>query len=369
MKKHIIVFLVFLILGLLFSPVLISQTLLKNIFDYPKPKAYVGYKIDKPLIIDGRLNEEAWSKAAWTEKFVDIEGNLKPLPRFATRAKMLWDDNYLYIGAQLDEPDIWAKLKKRDTIIFYDNDFEVFLDPNGDTHQYFEFEMNAFNTVWDLLLVRPYRDNGSAIYGWNYNNLKTGTYIEGTINNPNDKDKYWTVEIAIPWNDINDCADTDVPPKNGDQWRINFSRVEWKIEVMNGKYEKSINPVTGKSYPEDNWVWSPMAVVNMHLPEMWGFLQFSDKLVGTKEDNFVYNPDEDAKWALRQIYYEEIRYFEKNKKYCSNLKDLGLQNLKIEGYILDETVQCTDNLFEAKIKNAKSGQCFIIFQDGKVIKK
>jgi hypothetical protein len=369
MKKHLNAFVISLILSCLLSPAIFSQTLLNNIFDYPKPKTYVGYKTDKPLVIDGKLNEDVWQKAVWTDSFVDIEGSAKPKPRFTTRAKMLWDDNYLYIAAQLEEPDIWAKLRERDTIIFFDNDFEVFLDPNGDTHQYFEFEMNAFNTVWDLLLVKPYRDQGSAIYEWNYNHLKSGVYAEGTINNPNDKDKYWTVELAFPWADLKDCAETDVPPKNGDQWRINFSRVEWKTEVKDGSYVKSINPSTGKSYPEDNWVWSPQIAVNMHLPEMWGFLQFSDKPVGSEEDKFIYNTDEDAKWALRQIYYEQTRYFEKNKNYCPTLEGLGLENLKVEGYTIDKKIQCTDDLFEIKIKNLKSGYSLYIFQDGKIIKK
>jgi hypothetical protein len=367
--KKLIDFMIIMVIGYIFNPMLFGQMYLKNIFENPRPKNYIVYKTDKPLVIDGMLEEDAWQKAVWTDTFIDIEGKAKPEPRFKTKAKMLWDDNYLYVAAQLEEPDIWAKLRERDTIMYNDNDFEFFLDPDGDTHQYLEFEMNALNTIWDLMLVKPYRDSGFAISGWNFNHIKTGVHVEGTINNPGDKDKYWTVEIAFPLSDISDGSGIEVPPKNGDQWRINFSRVEWKTEVKDGNYVKTINPETGKPYPEDNWVWSPQAAVNMHMPEMWGFLQFSDKMIGTGKDEFVYHTDEDAKWVLRQIYYEEMRYFQKHKKYCDNLKDIGLQNLKIEGYILDETIQCTDNLFEAKIKNVKSGKYFIIFQDGQVIKK
>ena len=350
-------------------PVMFSQTLHKNIFEQPKPKSYVCYRSDKVINIDGRIDDEIWEKTEWTDEFVDIEGTLKPLPRFKTKVKMLWDDNYLYIAAKLDEPHVWAKLKQRDTIIFFDNDFEVFLDPNGDTHQYFEFEMNAYNTVWDLLLVRPYRDQGSAINGWNYNNIKTAVFVKGSLNNPDDIDDYWSLEIAIPWVDLMDCAETDVPPKNGQQWRINFSRVEWQTEVKNGTYEKVINPATKRPFPEDNWVWSPQGVVNMHLPEMWGFLQFSDKPAGSEVVKFVYNKDEDAKWALRQIYYEQIRFFEKNKKFASSLKELGLTKLKIDDFTINNKIQTTKNLFEASIVNDKMKYSFIIFQDGKIIKK
>ncbi len=75
-----------------------------------------------------------------------------PLPRFLTRAKMLWDDENFYFGAQLDGNEIWGHVTKRDDIIFQDNDFEIFIDPDSDTAQYYEFEMNVLNTVWDLFL-------------------------------------------------------------------------------------------------------------------------------------------------------------------------------------------------------------------------
>ena len=132
----------------------------------------------------------------------------KPAPRFKTRAKMLWDDSYLYIGAELEEPHVWATLVKRDTVICRDNDFEVFLDPDGDSHEYYEFEMNALNTVWDLLLKKPYRDGGPPVDSWNIDGLVTAVHIDGTLNDPRDIDQGWSVEIAFPW----DCAEGVRPP-------------------------------------------------------------------------------------------------------------------------------------------------------------
>jgi hypothetical protein len=43
------------------------------------------------------------------------------------------------------------------SIIFLDNDFEVFIDPDGDNWMYYELEVNALAQIWDLLLIRPYR--------------------------------------------------------------------------------------------------------------------------------------------------------------------------------------------------------------------
>jgi len=329
------------------------------------PKKYVCYKADEALNIDGRIDEAAWAKAEWTDDFQDIEGSSKPVPRFRTRGKMLWDENYLYVAAELQEPDIMGTLRNRDTVIFYDNDFEIFIDPDGNTHRYSEFEMNALNTVWDLLLVLPYRDTkNAAINGWDIKGLKTGTHIYGTINKPGDVDKCWTVEVAFPWGAFKEISETDAPPKNGDQWRINFSRVEWKTEVKDGQYRKQINPQTGKSYPEDNWVWSPQGVVDMHYPEMWGFLQFSDNTVGTTKNKFIENKDEAAKWALRKIYYKERAYFEKNSSYTVNLNDLGFTETKIPGYKTVPAIECTTSLFEASLLSEDGTKKVSIRNDG-----
>ena len=119
------------------------------------PETYICYRAVEPIEVDGKLDEASWGNAPWTAYFVDIEGDLKPRPRFKTRVKMLWDDDYFYFAAEMEEPDVWGTLTQRDAIIFYDNDFEVFIDPNGDTHEYYEFEMNALNTGWDLFLARP----------------------------------------------------------------------------------------------------------------------------------------------------------------------------------------------------------------------
>src|ERR1051326_1524589 len=121
------------------------------------PTHYECPRATSRITIDGKLDDTAWHHAPWTDWFVDIRGDGGPEPRFRTRVKMLWDDDYLYIGANLEEPDVWATLTQHDSVIFRDNDFEVFLNPTGDGRNYFEFEMNALNTGWDLFLPTPYR--------------------------------------------------------------------------------------------------------------------------------------------------------------------------------------------------------------------
>jgi hypothetical protein len=331
----------------------------------PDPESYVCYKTGSVITLDGILNESDWEAVPWTDNFVDIEGDLKPQPEFRTRAKMLWDDSYLYIAAELEEPHIWATLRQRDTVIFYDNDFEVFIDPDGDTHAYYELEVNAYGTPWDLLLIKPYRDGGPAVINWDINGLKVGSDIKGTINNPTDIDMGWNVEIAMPLQVLRECNRTGFP-KAGDQWRIDFSRVEWRTIIDGGKYKKEINPATGKTYPENNWVWSPQGRINMHMPEMWGYMQFSDIKAGSGNEHFVLDADLNKKWALRMVYYAEAEYYKKFNTYTSNLEDLGLGKGDFNGIESLPVIQATQNTFDCYLPDEEGGKGWIIFQDGRI---
>jgi len=304
----------------------------------PPMKGYVCYHVFRPPYVDGRLNDAAWKSAEWTGWFEDIEGNLKPLPRFKTRVKMLWDDYYLYIGAELEEPHVWATLVKRDTVIFRDNDFEVFIDPDGDSHEYYEFEMNALNTVWDLLLKKPYRDGGPPVDGWNIDGLMTAVHVDGTLNDPGDIDRGWSVEIAFPWQALKEYAHRPSPPENGDRWRINFSRVEWQITTTGEKYQKVPNT------PEDNWVWSPQGIIDMHWPERWGYLQFSTAPSGMA--SFVPDPAREVRRVLYQVYYAERTYFSQHKKWTGTSDDLDL-SLQEEKGVGEVTLAATDDGYEA----------------------
>src|SRR5678816_2008746 len=239
------------------------------------PRGYVAYRSTSALAIDGRLTEPAWLSADWTEPFVDIEGDVRPKPAYLTRVKMAWDDSNFYIGALLAEPHLWATLKEHDSVIFRDNDFEVFIDPNGDNHEYYELEINALNTTWDLLLPKPYKDDGKAVNGWEIAGMKTAVNLDGTLKDPRDVDRGWTVEIALPWKALGELARRPSPPKDGDQWRVNFSRVQWQLNTGSNRYEK----VPKRS--EDNWVWSPQCVIDMHRPERWGYVQFSTAAAGS----------------------------------------------------------------------------------------
>ena len=261
----------------------------------PEPETYRCPKVETAPVIDGRLDDPAWGPSAWTSAFVDIEGDAKPRPRFRTRAKMAWDDEFFYVGAELEEPHVSGTITEHDEVIFRDNDFEVFIDPDGDNHEYYEIEINALNAEWDLFLPKPYRDGGPAVDSWEVPGLRHAVAIDGTINDPSDRDVGWTVEIAIPWTILGEHANRPAPPGLGDRWRVNFSRVEWPYEVVEGTYRKP------EGVKEDNWVWSLQGVIDMHRPERWGIIEFAE----SPGPPPAVGPDEPARMALMAVYEAE----------------------------------------------------------------
>lgn len=306
----------------------------------PHPLVYVCPRVISKPKLDGRLNPSEWGHAQWTTDFQDIEGDRKPKPRHRTRAKMMWDDENLYIGAEMEEPHVWATLTEHDSVIFYDNDFEVFLDPDDDGHQYLEMELNALNTTWDLLLPRPYRGGGPALNGYEIKGMRTAVHIDGTLNDPSDTDRGWSVEIAFPWSALREVSRGSVPPKDGDQWRINFSRVQWKTTIQDGKYVKVPNT------PEDNWVWSAQHTVDMHWPTRWGVLQFANAT-----QNLPAAKTLDA-WATRMelesIWSRQSAYRQKNGRFGS-VAELGVA-------VPHLAIKASLNQFEATIDDYRVNQ-------------
>lgn len=286
--------------------------------DFPQPKFYECLLIDTGIIVvDGLLDEEIWKSARWTDQFIDIEGEQMPLPYHSTEVKMLWDSENLYVFAALIESDLVATLKNHDDIIYRDNDFEIFVDLDGDTHNYCEIEVNLYNTVLDLFMAKPYRDAGPLVIDWQCRNLQTAVHYTGTLNDPSDDDWGWQVEMAIPWTSLGLHYKPNLPGK-GDIIHVNFSRVQWDYEVVDGEYVKKTDE-DGKRLPEHNWVWSPQGKINMHMPEMWGHVLLSDGASTVPETL----PGEREKWILRLMYYAQREVKTELGRYARTIEELG----------------------------------------------
>lgn len=326
------------------------------------PQTYTAYKTPEKIIIDGEDSDAAWSKVSWTNSFIDIEGQKQP--KYKTEVKMLWDDTYFYVLAKMEEPHVWGDITKRDAVIFHNNDFEIFIDPDGDTHNYYELEINALNTAWDLFVTKPYRTTNAVLNDWNITGLKSAVKVNGTINNPNDTDTGWVLEIAIPWA----AYKTGYYQKNVPTdtfWRVNFSRVNWEHQINDGNYERK-KDTNGKLLHEYNWVWSPMGVVNMHEPEKWAYVLFSSEEPNTTND-FIIPQDDKIKWELYRLYRIQTANFKKNKKYFTSIESLTKADIKVEGELIIPTLENHSTGWNISIKSPFTNKVLTVTEDGKFI--
>ncbi len=246
---------------------------------YPEPyvpRYYVIYKAEDSIVIDGNFNERSWEKTKWFDSFVDHQFPYAPPPWKTTRAKMVYDENYIYVAAQLQEENVWGSITKRDSIIYYENDFEIFLDPTANGINYFEFEMNSLNTMFDMWHELDNHRGAYADPVFDCEGMRHVVKVNGTLNYHYDIDKGWNVEVKIPLNELKKWnPQMSVPIKRGDKWRINFDRVQY----MHTYSELFPYLIPNNLFTED-WVLGPTDTGDLHIPELWPVIVFSNRYTG-----------------------------------------------------------------------------------------
>ncbi len=209
------------------------------------------------IAIDGHQGLP-WNHASWSTYFTDIVTGESA--QHNTNFKALWDDENLYFYFRLLGGDLEASGNvDHEPLFSFDNVIEIFLDPGADQKEYYELQINTKGTRWELLLDKPYKDGGVATSPYELEGLEYDIYLEGTLNQSEDSDKYWTVELKIPWNSIPGV--TSVPP--ADNFKVNFSRVHQDDDDI--------------ETPPQYWLWTPMGKFDIHIPERWGSLIFIKK--------------------------------------------------------------------------------------------
>lgn len=264
-------------------------------YDQDLCKHYTCCRVNEPIHVDGLLDKPSWQLAEKSPRFVDlVSGKTVALD---TRAALLWDDENLYVAFWVQEPDIQATLTERDSLIWNDNDVEIFI---AGQDCYYEFEINAFGTVFEVLYVwqdaykhgnrfnipeldlltqkvevlgggydyRTHPRKGRwAFREWDMQGMQSAVKINGTINKSDDIDEGWTVELAFPWSGMKLLAgDKSLPPRNGDVWRMDLSRFQ-KFRDR----DSMINP---------GWAWNTHGTYDSHIPELFTYIHFTDKIVG-----------------------------------------------------------------------------------------
>ena len=71
-----------------------------------------------------------------------------------------WDDTRLYVGAYLQETDLWATYTEPDSKIFQENGFEMVMDVDGSMFFYKQMQINVLGTMMDQVLIKSPHDEG-----------------------------------------------------------------------------------------------------------------------------------------------------------------------------------------------------------------
>lgn len=184
-----------------------------------------------PIIIDGVLDEPAWEKAE-SLNFFTPETHEKPVSE--TKAKILWDNDYLYVAFKAYDKDIWGYFKDRDSITSREDVLEVFIKPDLASDPYYNFEINPINTIYDAFNVKI--GAGGADHHrwsrWNCEGFKSAITIKGSLNNWADVDEYWQMEVAIPFSELPSLKDNI--PQSGDAWMFHLARYDQSVYQPEG---------------------------------------------------------------------------------------------------------------------------------------
>ena len=258
--------------------------------------SYTAFKIDRAIQVDGKLDESVWMEAPRSSSFRDLITGKSTIHE--TTAAVLWDDDYLYVGYWIEEPNLAATLTERDAPIYTDNDVELFI---AGEDAYYEFEINAFGTIYEVLFVweasyvtkgysrmeafdreqpgvRPFNGVGYknhprggriGFWNWDLHGLQHAVFLDGTINDASDRDRGWTVELALPWSGMEVLTmgnQVRLPPQDGDVWRMDFSRFN--------QYKEA--PPANDS---GGWAWSPHGVWDSHVPECFTSIRFTERML------------------------------------------------------------------------------------------
>jgi hypothetical protein len=219
------------------------------------------------IVIDGKLNEASWANASSTLPFTLWDGRPAPAS-LQTTAKMLWDDQYLYLGFSVKDPDVYATYTGRDVPCWEQDNFEAFVTVPGTTG-YIEVEGSPKGAIWDGSFTNVLQGPGGS---YNFATLRVAAHVNGTLNNSSDQDAGFTGEIRLSFSDIYQGTPGG-PPTNGTQLRMNLNRINWNTPAIQGG--------PGATGSDTYYAWSPVpgSSVSFHRPDDFGTVTLSTNLV------------------------------------------------------------------------------------------
>jgi glucose/arabinose dehydrogenase len=183
---------------------------------------------ETPVSIDGKADEPAWKQAQIIDNFsLPWLGAAARPARTATRARLLWDREYLYFFADMEDTDLYADVKEHDGPTWNNDVFELFFHPAADKPGYYEFQVNAAGTIMDMFLPRRGAGGYQRFKSDGDFHIDAKVRLRGTLNHWQDKDQGWSVEGRIPWRDF---LRTGGRPDSGERWKFTLCRYDYSVD-------------------------------------------------------------------------------------------------------------------------------------------
>lgn len=209
------------------------------------PAEYECRWTETPVTIDGKLDEAAWKGAQVIDHFYLPWLKEPRKARTATKARLLWDREYLYFSAEMEDSDLYADVKEHDGQTWDNDVFELFFKPATDKAGYYEFQVNAAGTIMDMFLPRRGAGGYQRFKADGDFHIDAKVTLDGTLNDWRDKDKGWTVEGRIPWKDF---LRTGGRPAIDERWHFALCRYDYSVDFEGPELSTSA-PLKSLPYP------------------------------------------------------------------------------------------------------------------------
>jgi UDP-2,3-diacylglucosamine pyrophosphatase LpxH len=172
------------------------------------PPAARASRLEGEIAIDGLVDEEAWQAAEPLADFIHCVGDEEVPTETALEVRFLYDDEYLYVSAWMEEPNpvgLRTDAEPPIPLTWSDDDFELFLDAGITQRRYMRFFQNSAGTRFTRQNSSRGSERGEVYWG----DYESGVHVG---------DDFWSLEYKIAWDEISGTE----PAVPGEQWGLNI---------------------------------------------------------------------------------------------------------------------------------------------------